>query len=126
MEFQNKLEIHSESMHLYLKFLGYTNEFEIAQILLDFKSQFQLNQHPTLTIWEQWIEYLNQKNALKEYPIPLKGKDWQFGSMVPMPSYQSQFKSKSKFFLQELRPVFILFMILFWSAIYYLILFKLL
>jgi len=129
MEFQNNIKFNSsEQFHLYLKYLGYEDEFQVSEILIKFRNSLSgtIQTIDANELWEQWMMFLEKNQIVKDHILQIQERNWQFGSMIPKQVQLVTPNSLNRKKDQKLKPVFILSSILFWSIVYYFILFKIL
>lgn len=127
MEFQNNIKFNSsEQFHLYLRYLGYNDEFQLSEILIRFRNCLGESIHSIETdeLWEQWILFLEKNQIVRDDIVQIRESNWQFGSMIPEQTQVVTIHSHNKQKNQKLKPIFILSSIVFWSIVYYFILFK--
>lgn len=127
MEFQNNIKFnYSKQFHLYLRYLGYHDEFQLSEILIRFRNSLGESIHSIETdeLWEQWILFLEKNQIVRDDIVQIRESNWQFGSMIPEQTQVVTIHSHNKQKNQKLKPIFILSSIVFWSIVYYFILFK--
>ncbi|XDD48592.1 hypothetical protein AB3N60_19325 (plasmid) [Leptospira sp. WS39.C2] len=129
MEFQNKTEYEiefSERIRTYLLLNGIQNEFSIANTITNFLSLNQIS-HNWEKDWSMWIQYTFKTDLMQNHKLPFPDRSWQFGSMVPKESEWKRESKKSRdSLISSFKPFFIIASIFIWSALYYLIIFRLL
>ncbi|TGM20183.1 hypothetical protein EHQ82_10860 [Leptospira selangorensis] len=129
MAFQNntsyQIEL-SERLRTFLLLSGIQNEYIISNTLshffqnTNFSYQFEKD-------WSLWIEYVNKNKMSIESPLPFPDRAWQFGSMVPKDSdWKRNPKQSKESIISSFKPIFILVSIFTWTALYYIIIFRLL
>ncbi|TGK54221.1 hypothetical protein [Leptospira bouyouniensis] len=129
MEFQNntlyQIEL-SERLRTFLLLSGVQNEYNISHTLSHFFQNTNIT-YQWEKDWPIWIEYIKANNISTESPLPFPDRAWQFGSMVPKDSDWKMEPIKSKeSIISSFKPIFILVSIFTWTALYYLIIFRLL
>ncbi|MCG6149664.1 hypothetical protein LFX15_15310 [Leptospira levettii] len=116
----------SERIRTFLLLSGIQNEFTIANTLSDFFQNINLT-YMWESDWSLWMGYVNANKISMESPLPFPNRAWQFGSMVPKDSDWKTDPIKSKeSIISSFKPIFVLVSIFLWSALYYLIIFRLL
>ncbi|EOQ94756.1 hypothetical protein LEP1GSC195_0327 [Leptospira wolbachii serovar Codice str. CDC] len=123
MEYLNEF---SERIRSYLILSGIHNEYKIAEILNDFFKSTHLDiNFPS--DWKLWQSYLQNKKIEPTHLLPIAGRSWQFGSMIPQSAeWKRDTKQKKQSIIGSLKPLFIIASIFLWSLLYYLIIFRLL
>ncbi|MGV3665467.1 MAG: hypothetical protein ACO1NV_05005 [Leptospira bouyouniensis] len=129
MEFQNntlyQIEL-SERLRTFLLLSGVQNEYNISHTLSHFFQNTNIS-YRWEKDWPLWIEYIKANNIGTESPLPFPDRAWQFGSMVPKDSDWKMEPIKSKeSIISSFKPIFIIVSIFTWTALYYLIIFRLL
>ncbi|TGN13714.1 hypothetical protein [Leptospira ilyithenensis] len=111
----------------YLLALGINNEFEIAKILVAFEKSIQ-EQGPDLTsipsAWTIWLKKI-QSSQKTDLPFNTLNKEWKLTSMVPR-NLDFPPIAKNPKLSGTVKPFFFILSALFWSIIYYFLIFKLL
>ncbi|TGL57024.1 hypothetical protein EHQ59_00220 [Leptospira kemamanensis] len=116
----------SERMRTFLLLSGIQSEYEISNTLSHFFQNTNLSYGWEMD-WSLWMDYVKAKKISNESPLPFPDRAWQFGSMVPKDSEWKTDPIKSKeSIISSFKPIFILVSIFIWSALYYLIIFRLL
>ncbi|WP_135354946.1 hypothetical protein [Leptospira kobayashii] len=111
----------------YLLALGINNEFEIAKILVAFEKSIQ-EQNPDLisvaSAWKIWLKEI-QSSQKTDLPFNTLNKEWKLTSMVPR-NLDFPPAAKNPKLPGTVKPFFFILSALFWSMIYYFLIFKLL
>ncbi|TGM89261.1 hypothetical protein EHR02_17825 [Leptospira levettii] len=116
----------SERLRTYLLLSGIQNEYSISNTLSQFFQNTNLS-YEWDRDWSLWMGYVNANKISTESPLPFPNRAWQFGSMVPKDSDWKTDPIKSKeSIISSFKPIFVLVSIFLWSALYYLIIFRLL
>ncbi|TGL77247.1 hypothetical protein [Leptospira jelokensis] len=116
----------SERLRTFLLLSGIQNEYNIANTLSDFFKNVSISCQWE-TDWNVWLEYVKTNNIKRESPLPFPDRAWQFGSMVPKDSDWEMGPKKTKeSIISSFKPIFILVSIFIWSALYYILIFRLL
>lgn len=116
----------SERIRTFLLLSGIHNEFTIANTLSHFFQNTNLS-YDWESDWSLWMGYVYTNKISNESPLPFPNRAWQFGSMVPKDSEWKNDPIKSKeSIISSFKPIFVLVSIFLWSALYYLIIFRLL
>ncbi|TGM33983.1 hypothetical protein [Leptospira biflexa] len=129
MEFQNNILYQtelSERLRTFLLLSGIQNEYIISNTLSHFFQNTNISNQLDQD-WEVWIKYVNENQIKSESALPFPDRAWQFGSMVPKDSeWKSDLKKSKESIISSFKPIFILVSIFTWTALYYLIIFRLL
>ncbi|TGL23107.1 hypothetical protein EHQ42_03275 [Leptospira levettii] len=116
----------SERLRTYLLLSGIQNEYSISNTLSQFFQNTNLS-YDWESDWSLWMGYVYTNKISNESPLPFPNRAWQFGSMVPKDSEWKNDPIKSKeSIISSFKPIFVLVSIFLWSALYYLIIFRLL
>ncbi|TGM23543.1 hypothetical protein [Leptospira levettii] len=116
----------SERIRTFLLLSGIQNEYNISNTLSQFFQNTNLS-YDWESDWSLWMGYVNANKISTESPLPFPNRAWQFGSMVPKDSDWKTDPIKSKeSIISSFKPIFVLVSIFLWSALYYLIIFRLL
>lgn len=116
----------SERLRTFLLLSGIQSEFSIANTLSHFFQNANLS-YLWEKDWSLWMDYVKTNKITVEARLPFPDRAWQFGSMVPKDSEWKTDPIKSKeSVISSFKPIFILVSIFIWSALYYLIIFRLL
>ncbi|MDF3822116.1 hypothetical protein P3G55_19580 [Leptospira sp. 96542] len=107
-----------QKTRVYLKFMGLEDELKISNLLISFEKT-----NSGLYDWKLWMHFLETNSLIQEKPASSHIKQWQFGSMTPKEHYYLKGKNLHKQKLDHLKPIFIVCSILFWSLVYYFLLF---
>ncbi|MCW7475477.1 hypothetical protein CH354_18135 [Leptospira levettii] len=116
----------SERIRTFLLLSGIQSEYNISNTLSQFFQNTNLS-YEWDRDWSLWMGYVNANKISTESPLPFPNRAWQFGSMVPKDSDWKTDPIKSKeSIISSFKPIFVLVSIFLWSALYYLIIFRLL
>jgi|GEM_PF-6192807 len=116
----------SERIRTFLLLSGIQSEYNISNTLSQFFQNTNLS-YDWESDWSLWMGYVNANKISTESPLPFPDRAWQFGSMVPKDSEWKNDPIKSKeSIISSFKPIFVLVSIFLWSALYYLIIFRLL
>ncbi|TGK92517.1 hypothetical protein [Leptospira levettii] len=116
----------SERIRTFLLLSGIQSEYNISNTLSQFFQNTNLS-YDWESDWSLWMGYVNTNKISNESPLPFPNRAWQFGSMVPKDSEWKNDPIKSKeSIISSFKPIFVLVSIFLWSALYYLIIFRLL
>lgn len=116
----------SERLRTYLLLSGIQSEYEISNTLSHFFQNTNLS-YEWEKDWSLWMDDVNTKKISTESPLPFPDRAWQFGSMVPKDCEWKTDPIQSKeSIISSFKPIFVLVSIFIWSALYYLIIFRLL
>ncbi|WP_411821271.1 hypothetical protein [Leptospira sp. 'Mane'] len=111
----------------YLLALGIKNEFEIAKILVTFEKSIQEQKLNTVSIESAWkiLLYEIQSSQKTDLPFTTLNKEWKLTSMIPR-NLDFPPVAKNPKLPGTIKPFFFILSALFWSMIYYFLIFKLL
>ncbi|TGN20253.1 hypothetical protein [Leptospira idonii] len=128
MESPNNNELRkllSSSARMYLKALGEEDEFQIAYQLTEFEKRIKLKESETIDLEHGWKLWLEQIASIYKDPSFLTTKEWKLASMTPANiEFQSKEDVSSQTSYTKIRPLFFVLSVVFWSFVYYLLIFK--